>query len=1246
MRSFVLSLAASLALAGCGGSGTLPSGSTRSAFHAEGAREAARRSPTDPARLREAAILETLAPDGDPTLADGALDRAIERAPNDGALRVLRSLVRGSHAELRAADDDVLDAIDRLRTSDDPLGPALAEVAVASVSIDVGVAARTDAIRERLRAAFAEPGNLGAVAVSMIGDALVDDALRRGDVPEARRVVAAMGCVPDFRVAGPFGPRELLGFDTSFPAEGTGPLAAQYDLGPTRGVRPTRTLRTDRCAVFLGTGTGDEAGPGTTYAEAFVEVPSDGDQVLLVDTPNPAIVRVDGVVVASIDRRRETGARFGAYRLNLSHGRHEIEVKVSSRHPNPFLSVRLVGPRGLALGTDAGGGSVALEAPQAGSALASFVRARVLLGRGDAVGARRAIAPLLDDGHGSPLVLETLVEQLYAEPIRPEGQANDQARHVLDELLSREPRAFVAPLELAQMDADENRVPDAMRRLREGADRFPEAVIFGMRLVQLLEARGVEDEASERLATMLASHPEHCGLVALARARAQRLGRTLAWAELAERAVACDARSTARLERLLAARDWAGAEREVDRLDALRLDGWREARLPLRIRIARNLGDASREQALEAEFDALDPRGTGSVRREVDSLVARGRIDEALSAIDRAVAEEPRRRMQLQSLQDGLALRHVMEPYRVDGASALREYRESGVRYASPIVYVLDYGASLVFENGAYVHLVHQIIQVNSEDALDDVGEFHPQGELLSVRTIKQDGRVLEPDSIHGLEQLALPRLEIGDFVEYEFVLIREPSIALEGGVVADRFFFQTFDGPMHRTEYLVVHASDVPVVFDERGGVSAPSIETRDGLRLVRYRLDRQPKREEEPFSVAMREFVPSVAWGVGASWRTFVGAIADQLADVDVRDPDLAELAARVVREAHARTPREKARALYAWVQQNVEDEGSGLFESAPGMLYDRNGHRDRVYRYVLGLVGIRAELVLIQPVTADQTRSELPEDGVYDAAGLRIRFPDGDQFVTASQKGVPFGWLPFEWLGQPGVVVASEPESVTLPATSPVPDDQDIRIEGSMDDEGFAELVVTERMTGSVAGRFREMLKQIPAAELEMRFDAGYVAPRFSNASLRALRITGLDDAERPLVLRYEISGPLAYPTGEGLELAMPLPFGIGGALGATPSREVAMLLPTLHQRITLSVSLPESVEARALPPASRLEGPGGSFFSTRATSDDGTLRVERELSLRTVRVPAAEYPRVAAFSRGADREETRPIALHTR
>lgn len=370
-------------LSGCGGTGTtLPS---RLAIDAVRARAAA--APGDAALQRELASAELLLEGGDPARVPDALARAARLAPEDARVRYLQALEDDGKGRLDAAFEAYLGALGKASTGADAISQAIAEASLSALADLVDVVPRG---RERLRAVLeplhAAPASLGLAARHHLAELLVDQAWRRGERDTVRAIAADLGCPAEWRVAGPFGPRELLGFDEPAPAEGRGPLADRYDLGPGRGTRPTRTLEPRGCGVNLGGGAVSAA--GTTVAEARITVARAGRYMLRLETPNSVELHVDGARIARLDARRDPLGRTSLHTLDLSAGEHELEVKLTTRHPNPILVVSLA----PAVPADA----VALPGADAASPLEQYLAASLAIARGDVVAARERAHPIAE----------------------------------------------------------------------------------------------------------------------------------------------------------------------------------------------------------------------------------------------------------------------------------------------------------------------------------------------------------------------------------------------------------------------------------------------------------------------------------------------------------------------------------------------------------------------------------------------------------------------------------------------------------------------------------------------------------------------------------------------------------------------------------------------------------------------------------------------------------------------------------
>lgn len=322
-----IQLVLALVLVACGPrASTLPQNLSIEALRAR-----ADENPRDAEIQRTLAIGELFQGDGDPLRAHDVLERALSLRPDDAALHLMSGIEQYFHGAPEAAVEHMLRAIELAAEQGDHV---VAEVAAGGLRELSEEAPNFPAVAEaRLRAVLP---NLPASARHPAANLLVELAYRRGDAAAVQELAATAGCLREWRVAGPIGPRDLLGFDDEHAIGGVGAMPESVDLGIGRGTRPVRAMETRGCSVHLGEGPVNEG--GVTYAESFVDV-AGGDYTLRLETPNSVELRIDGEQIVRLDHRRQPLERSTFHTVQLSPGRHEISVKMATRHPNPILSV-------------------------------------------------------------------------------------------------------------------------------------------------------------------------------------------------------------------------------------------------------------------------------------------------------------------------------------------------------------------------------------------------------------------------------------------------------------------------------------------------------------------------------------------------------------------------------------------------------------------------------------------------------------------------------------------------------------------------------------------------------------------------------------------------------------------------------------------------------------------------------------------------------------------------------------------
>ncbi len=1200
-------------------------------------RKKARKAPNDPAIWSELAIAEHLSDGGDPEAARESLAHA--RKLGADSLRLLyveaeEHVLEGRPEQAFAAFTELAK---RARTDNDPLAPLFAELALSSLS-DMNDAVND--YRARLQQLLSElrpdADKLGLTAAHTLRMQTLGLALQAGDLATAADVAKDAGCVQQAQAAGPFGPRELLGFDQVLPPEAPGPFAASYDLGPGRGDTKVRNLSTRRCMLGVGRGA-REAFAGTSYVRTEITVEKAQDYVLRLESPNSLVLWVDGKEIDRVDLRTQPafGVRF--LPLTLSAGKHEFKVKVSSRHPNPVVALSLVP------GTLRDIERVAI--PENATSLERYVAAKVALTRGNGVYAReilRKVEQTKPSAHW--LVLSAAAS--IADPLRPAELRRDGARELLRRAHRQNPKAWYPAVGLANLEAAEGRRKEAIDALRETEQRWPDVIAIRTSLIDQLRDRGFVEEADERIQELARAMPDACAVANLELSAARARGRIEQMASVVERVMKCDSTSTARFAVLKSQRKYREAAAELARLRDLADPIDDTQRVESDLEQAELLGEASKVRALREKRSELWRDRPGPVIDQVDRLLESGNKQAAVDYLAAALEKYPNQLHETRRVHEALGGESLFQAFRKDGAAVIAEFEKSAKDYQEPQVLVLDYTVVRVFEDGSSSDLTHNIIRLQSQEAVDENGEFSvPDGaRLLTLRTVKADGTRLEPEPIAGKSSLSLPNLAPSDYVEFETVRGESPSVGFPGGYLGNRFYFRSFEVPFHHSELVVILPASMEPVFDPRGPAPKLVQETRDGVKILRWTERESAPLTQEPLSVAAREFLPSVNLGIKVSWEAYVESLRDLLADKDIVDPAAKQTLLAILGDETSAPASVKAQRLYRWVTDQIEptDEVFGL---APAMLATRTGHRERILKYLLTLADIPSDLVLVRGIDADHSDAKLPDPETFGHLVLRVQTEKGEVFLHCGQRHAPFGYLPAHIRNEEALVLNAKAERTRTPKGDVAEDLRSVVAKVDIKPNGAATLRVRETLRGQNGISWRNDLDEIPAAELSARFEEGYAPSLVPGARLTSLSVAERENAEVPLVVEYELE---VDSLGHRVDKELRLPPLVTSQLAARFARLAArtvteVVAPVIVTDVEVEYSLPKDAKVVSVPAPQKSEHPVGASFSASARGDDTSVALQRSLRVPVGRVKPEAYPGFAAFCRGVDQAEAAELVV---
>jgi cellulose synthase operon protein C len=1063
-------------------------------------------------------------------------------------------------------------------------------------------------------------------------------------------ISAKLGCAKTLRFAGPFGLNRDADLLRSYSAELPGAWPKRFARYADRGAIPeVQSAKMSGCdAVAEHSGR-----PGVYYAEAFVDLPSESEVLLIAG--GALRIWVDDHLIMDRDPRSWGAWLRSGVRTHLSAGRHRVLWKLAEGE----TSLRILEPNGRPLPVQVGttiGSGYALTPPTLGpdpndlvplvahptqaSNLLSFVAASLA----DHDGAHDVATVLLDPLVSVPqnstgIALMTAAGFIEGDPIFDGSQTRDLMHELHSMAAERDPELWFSRFSNVLWDAEQRGKDVAVPNLQSLTETFPEIPIIGFSLASFYEELDWGAEWSKTVEHLLKKFPDEPDAITSAIDLAESRGdRSLTESLLAHlKEVSPD--TEVLFSRAVRRRDFASARKELEQLLARRPE-----RKDIGARIDRLLlqaGDNSRLlESLEAAVKK-EPRDSHSRLALADARLAAGEKD----ALARALVDAIERGAEPTVIAEAIDLlegQSVLEPYRLDARKVIAEYEASGTHQPGTSARVLDYGAVFLRSDGSHEFLEHEVIRLQSEEGIRQFAEMDAGGHLLHLRVLKKDGRILEPEEVHGKPTATMPHLEVGDYIEMERLLSSWGDGTGET-YQGPTWYFREADIAYARSEFLVIAPADLKLSVESHNGAPTPTVTNSGGFVVRRYRLDNSPAAVLEPQGPPPAELLPkvSLAWGLHFANRLSDAAAA--MVPLVPIDPRVAKIARRIVEKVPATDELGRAKALYYWILENVQE---GEQSDGRQVVVSRNGNRARGFETLCRSIGIPTRWVLSESKIASPIRGER---GAYERP-LYPLLAIGEKptaLLTIGDKFTPFGTIPSHlrgsrayWLDPKG------PKPITVPDEGPT---DSIRYEGkgSINPDGSAHLQLSIIFSGSYGTGLRDGLSQIPENQLPGIIESQMIGQFLEGARLLEHRVRETANLDRPLIIEVEVDVPhFATLTGDALLLLPPFMPRTSRLTTLAERRSALVIGDTVEQSVALDLNLPAGYQARVSNDQGQF---GPSHFEMHDAVRKGQtgaaeLHLERRVLTGSGRTQPEDYPDFQVYTRRADSALSRAIRIH--
>ncbi len=517
-------------------------------------------------------------------------------------------------------------------------------------------------------------------------------------------------------------------------------------------------------------------------------------------------------------------------------------------------------------------------------------------------------------------------------------------------------------------------------------------------------------------------------------------------------------------------------------------------------------------------------------------------------------------------------------------------------------------------------------------------------------RTVLPDGREVPLDEKSIFERTSsksrryyvttatFPSLEVGAIVDYRYQIRFDTIYYLEPWIFQDHV-------PVLRSEIVYRVPSEISAKAWSRdpigAGIQHKTTKTALGTDITVW-AENLPPFFDEPKSfptidLSSRFMLIPVNFGgvqhLLDSWRSTCELIDANVYDAALRNGSAARRrAGEIVRTASARSPRERAEALYRFVRDEIETE------PLPGVLVAENTGPDTVLKARRGDYADKG-LMLFTMLKAEKVDADLiwaasRSDGIvdgeiptftwFDRILIRVNLPDGPLFLDPAERGLSSGQLLAEHQGTKALVYdRKKPELIDLPTSSSADNVESVSLELTLDQEGRVQ------GKGRIASAGQPATRDLDWARHHEKGPAG-AWTEWLEERLPGFRIGGVELEEkidqRSVAVSFTLEQRDEAVLGDEQSLALSRPF--GPLVQPLPQRPEERRTPVwldyaYRTQIAVDLAWPEGWQVEARPEDKTVANEAGSY-STTLTADPTArrLRYERQLEVKAAQFLSRE------------------------
>ncbi|HEV2722012.1 MAG TPA: DUF3857 domain-containing protein [Thermoanaerobaculia bacterium] len=516
-----------------------------------------------------------------------------------------------------------------------------------------------------------------------------------------------------------------------------------------------------------------------------------------------------------------------------------------------------------------------------------------------------------------------------------------------------------------------------------------------------------------------------------------------------------------------------------------------------------------------------------------------------------------------------------------------------------------------------------------------------PDGVVVPFNGKVYDKVVVKAGGVRVVEKtFTLPDVQPGAILEYSY------EEGFRNNVFFDTSFKVQRELPvLHETLYLRPYTMGGYSTFFIYKGLPPGVKPVKNGDHFD-LQLENIPAYEEEPFSppeafvkpTVIFYYAPGATPNVEEVWKTVAKSYAESIEDFLNEHGGVREAAQAAV--AGANTPEEKLRKLYARAQQirnlTFEPEKTAQEErelrenkSAIDVLRNNYGWRDEINRFFVTLArsaGFEANVVRIGDRSEWFLSKKLPLRTQLNNEVALVKLDGKDLLLDPATPFAPFGMLSWEKTNVSGIKVLKKSDSPQwIEIAQDHPEKAQLKRVAKLHLDGETlkgNVVVT--YTGHRAMGVRREQRNHDEATAKKNIEDDVKSWFFNGSSAKLTKLTGLRDAEAPLVAELDVELPTTGAV-TGSRALVPMAVFTTAAKSPLPSERRKSDLYFHYQYETdddVTLDIPAGYAVEALP-SPRNNDLGGLTYSAKYEQTPASVHLARSVAVKAIAIEVAKY-----------------------